>query len=68
MQWDQSWVKDEVSLAGLVVQRVYVSPVFQVKEYKVEQAGELFAQAVSGPMFRNFGEGGSKGQGEEIDC
>ncbi|GIJ85690.1 hypothetical protein Asppvi_004552 [Aspergillus pseudoviridinutans] len=61
--WDQSWVRDEESLAGLlreaglVVERVYLSPVFQVKEYRVEQAGELFEQAVSGPMFRNFGEG-----------
>jgi ubiquinone/menaquinone biosynthesis C-methylase UbiE len=63
LQWDQSWVKGEESLAellreaGLEVERVYLSPVLQVKEHKVEQAGDLFEQAVSGPMFRNFGVG-----------
>jgi hypothetical protein len=50
----------------LVVQRVYVSPVFQVKEDKVEQAGELFEQAVSGPMFRNFGEGGVRDRAKRL--
>jgi ubiquinone/menaquinone biosynthesis C-methylase UbiE len=72
LQWDQSWVKGEESLArllseaGLVVARVYLSPVFQVKEYRVEQAGELFEQAVSGPMFRNFGVEGVRGKAKRL--
>ncbi|KAF4201775.1 hypothetical protein CNMCM8927_001048 [Aspergillus lentulus] len=70
--WDQSWVKGEESLAnllreaGLVVERVYLSPVFQVKEYKAEQAGELFEQAVSGPMFRNFGAGSVRDEAKRL--
>ncbi|KAF4277306.1 hypothetical protein KXW40_003276 [Aspergillus fumigatus] len=72
LQWDQSWVKGEESLAGLLteagleVEKVYVSPVFQVKEYRVEQAGELFEQAVSGPMFRNFGVGSVRDKAKRL--
>jgi SAM-dependent methyltransferase len=72
LQWDQSWVKGEESLAellreaGLEVERVYLSPVFQVKEHKVEQAGDLFEQAVSGPMFRNFGVGSVRDQAKRL--
>ncbi|RHZ43253.1 class I SAM-dependent methyltransferase [Aspergillus thermomutatus] len=72
LQWDESWVKGEESLAGLlreaglVVERVYLSPVFQVKEYRVEQAGELFEQAVSGPMFRNFGWEGIRDEAKRL--
>jgi SAM-dependent methyltransferase len=72
LQWDQSWVKGEESLAellreaGLEVERVYLSPVFQVKEHKGEQAGDLFEQAVSGPMFRNFGVGSIRDQAKRL--
>ncbi|KAG2016724.1 hypothetical protein GB937_006204 [Aspergillus fischeri] len=48
------------------VERVYLSPVFQVKEHKVQQAGELFEQAVSSPMFRNFGVGSIRDQAKRL--
>ncbi|PLB46630.1 S-adenosyl-L-methionine-dependent methyltransferase [Aspergillus steynii IBT 23096] len=62
LQWDQSWVQSEESLAkllrdsGLMVESVFMTKTYQVREYTVQKASETFEQAVASPMYRNFGE------------
>lgn len=62
LQWDQSWVQGEDSLetllveAGLRVETVFLSKTFQVREYTLAGAPRSFDQAVSSPMYRNFGD------------
>lgn len=62
LQWDQSWVQSEESLAkllrdsGLRVGSVFLTKTYQVRKYTVQKAPETFEQAVASPMYRNFGE------------
>ncbi|KAL8993868.1 MAG: hypothetical protein Q9169_006023 [Polycauliona sp. 2 TL-2023] len=59
---DSSKIDSEDSLrqlfvdAGLVVEEVYTSEVYETKEYNVEAAAQFFEETVANPMFRNFGE------------
>ncbi|PWY69116.1 S-adenosyl-L-methionine-dependent methyltransferase [Aspergillus heteromorphus CBS 117.55] len=62
LQWDESWVQSEQSLAdllaraGLDVKKVFLTESFQERRYLVADAGEAFEKAVASPMFRNFGD------------
>ncbi|KAH8422537.1 class I SAM-dependent methyltransferase [Aspergillus melleus] len=62
LQWDQSWVQSEESLAkllqnsGLRVETVFSTRCYQTREYTTQEAPEAFEHAVASPMYRNFGE------------
>ncbi|KAL8841959.1 MAG: hypothetical protein Q9176_002895 [Flavoplaca citrina] len=70
--WDGSWVKNEDSLkelfidAGLVVEEVYKSKVYETREYRVEDGAEVFEKTVANPMFRRFGDLDVKEKAKEL--
>ncbi|KAI4218519.1 MAG: hypothetical protein L6R36_008910 [Xanthoria steineri] len=60
--WSGAWVESEDSLrqlftdAGLTVEEVYPSEVYETRDYQVEDGPKLFEKTVASPMFRVFGE------------
>ncbi|PYH96937.1 S-adenosyl-L-methionine-dependent methyltransferase [Aspergillus ellipticus CBS 707.79] len=72
LQWDESWVQSEQSLAdlitkaGLSAKTVFLTESFQDREYKVSDAGEAFEKAVTSPMFRNFGDPAIKDEAKRL--
>ncbi|KAL8799663.1 MAG: hypothetical protein Q9182_005733 [Xanthomendoza sp. 2 TL-2023] len=72
MAWDGSWVESEDSLrrlfvdAGLVVEGVYLSEVYERREYKVEHGADVFEKTVANPQFRNFGDEEVRGKAKGL--
>lgn len=59
--WNGAWVESEDSLrqlftdAGLTVEEVYPSEVYETRDYQVEDGPKFFEKTVANPMFRVFG-------------
>ncbi|KAL8759414.1 MAG: hypothetical protein Q9199_000783 [Rusavskia elegans] len=70
--WNGGWVESEDWLrqlfidAGLVVEEVYNSEVYETRDYNIEDRPQLFEKAVANPMFRVFGEPAVRDKAKEI--
>lgn len=70
--WNDGWVESEDSLgqllidAGLVVEELYESEVYETRDYNVEEGPQLFEKAVANPMFRVFGEPAVRDKAKEM--
>lgn len=69
---NDGWVESEDSLgqllidAGLVVEELYESEVYETRDYNVEEGPQLFEKAVANPMFRVFGEPAVRDKAKEM--
>lgn len=72
LEWDSLWLETGDSLAklltdaGLVLDRVFTTPPYQSKTYHVDSAAEVFAGAITSPMFRKFGDSSIKDRAEQL--
>ena len=69
---NSSWVESEDSLrellndAGLVVERVYKSEVYEEIVHKPEDGPDIFEKIVANPMFQNFAEAATKNKAQTL--
>ena len=72
MPWNASWVKSGESLrellkdAGLIVERVYKSEVFETLEHEAENGPEIFEKTVANPMFWTFRDPAVKEEAKKL--
>ncbi|KAI4231305.1 MAG: hypothetical protein LQ349_005700 [Xanthoria aureola] len=70
--WGGAWVESEESLrqlftdAGLTVEEVYASEVYETRDYQAEDGPKLFEKTVANPMFRVFGEPDVREKAKEL--
>ncbi|KAI4090974.1 MAG: hypothetical protein LQ339_008221 [Xanthoria mediterranea] len=72
LRWSGAWVESEDSLrqlftdAGLTVEEVYASEVYETRDYQVEDGPDIFEKTVTNPMFRVFGEPDVREKAKEL--
>ncbi|KAI4235514.1 MAG: hypothetical protein LQ349_003109 [Xanthoria aureola] len=70
--WSGAWVESEDSLrqlftdAGLTVEEVYASEVYETRDFQVEDGPNIFEKTVANPMFRVFGEPDVREKAKEL--